>query len=136
MKNLQKTSIIFILLFQILGCSEHLNLEPVSNISNASFWKTGEDASGVLYGMYDRLRVLADNNSLLYWGEGRSETMGMSFGTGPNIYWENLLDRNNAGAGWQGLYTVIHQANLLIKYAPNIEFTNESEKENILAQAY
>lgn len=125
-----------IILFTISSCDEELNLEPISNISDATFWKTPDDATGALYGMYDRLRVLADNSSLLYWGDGRSEIMGWSFGTGPNIYWENLLDANNSGAGWNGLYTLIHHANLIINYVPEIEFINENDKNKILAQAY
>jgi len=136
MKNIIKVLIITLTSVFAFSCTEHLELEPVSNISNATFWKTEDDATGAVYGMYDRFRVVADNTSLLYWGEGRSEIMGWSFGTGPNIYWENLLDANNSGADWNSLYTILHHANLIIKNVPDIQFSEEANKNNILAQAY
>ena len=37
---------------------------------------------------------------------------------------------------WQGMYTVLHDANLILKYVPDINFASENEKNTILAQAY
>ena len=34
------------------------------------------------------------------------------------------------------MYTVIHDANLIIKYVPEIEFNSEAEKNDVLAQAH
>lgn len=139
MNTLNKKFILFlgILFLPIVSCTDQLELEPISSISESTYWKTENDATGVLYGMYDLLRALAEDNSLLYWGDGRSEVMGLSFGAaGINLYFDNLLSANDAGAGWQGLYAVIHHANLLIKYAPEIEFSNEQDKNRILAEAY
>jgi len=124
------------IIFAQYSCTEQLELAPVSSISNSSFWKSEDDAKGALYGMYDRLRVIADDNSIMYWGDGRSEIMGGSFGTGPNIYWENLLSASNPGAGWQSMYPIIHHANLILQNVPGIAFRSEEEKNNIIAQAY
>lgn len=138
MKNLHR-----ILLFSlitacsIVSCTKDLNLNPVSQISNASFWKTENDANGGLYGMYVRFRLQAQNN-LFLWGEARSEVMGRSLAAlnGYNYYYDNALDRTNSGPNWQGLYTVIHDTNLLLKYVPGIKFGSEVSKNTILAQAY
>ncbi len=122
--------------FTTTSCTDTITLEPISTITNASFWKTESDVTGSLYGMYDRFRALAENHTLLYLGEARSEVMGGSFGTGPNIYWENILNSSNPGPTWQGLYTVVHHANLLLKHAPAISFTSTNSQNAILAQAH
>ena len=137
MKKLYRISIAFLVAaFTTASCTDNITLEPVSIITNASFWKTENDVTGSLYGMYDRFRALAENQTLLYLGEARSEVMGGSFGTGPNIYWENILNASNPGPTWQGLYTVVHHANLLLKYAPAITFTSKNNQNAILAQAH
>lgn len=126
------------------GCTDDLKLEPISQISNASFWKTENDASGALNGMYVRFRSQAMAN-LFFWGEGRSETMDVSLGgpAGFQLLYLNELDRTNVetayGFGsmtWQGMYTVIHDANLLLKYVPGITFSSEDKKNTVLAQAH
>src|SRR5690606_23062127 len=38
-------------------------------------------------------------------------------------------------ANWANLYTTINDCNLILKYTPNIQFTNESEKNKVLANA-
>lgn len=119
------------------ACNDRLALEPISQISNASFWKTEDDALGGVYGMYARLRDQVRTN-LFLWGEARSEMMDRSLGGTNNYerYYQNSLDRNFAGPDWTGLYTVIHDANLLIKNVPNISFESEADKNAVLAQAY
>jgi|SRR5690606_5204131 len=126
------------------GCTDDLKLEPISQISNNSFWKTENDATGALNGMYVRFRTQAAAN-LFLWGEGRSEVMDASLGgtAGYQLLYLNELDRTNVGTSygfgsmtWQGMYTVIHDANLLIKYVPGISFSTEDKKKTILAQAH
>ncbi len=136
MNNIYRISIIaLIAVLTVPSCTRDITLEPVSSISNKSFWKTESDATGVMYSMYDRLRALAENTQLLYLGEGRSEAIGAGLGDGPRYYWENIVDSNN-GPNWQGLYTVIHHANLLIRYVPGIPFTSADRKNLVLAQAH
>lgn len=137
MKKIFLSLRIAILLLPAVSCTDQLDLSPVSQISNASFWKTEQDATGALYGMYVRLREQTASN-YFKWGEARSETMSASSGgsAGNEMYYDNILTRTNSGPTWQGLYTVIHDANLLIKYVPGISFTSEATKSQLLAQAY
>lgn len=132
-------NIIILLAFLLLGnaCTDQLNLSPISQISNASFWKTEDDANGALYGMYVRLRDQMASN-YFKWGEARSEAMEPSSGgsAGNEIFYNNVLNRTNSGPTWQGMYTVIHDANLILKYVPGITFRSESSKNQILAQAH
>lgn len=125
------------LLLTSLSCTENLNLTPTSDISGASFWKTESDARGGLYGMYVRLRAQAQTNFFL-WGEGRSEVMDFGIEGAANLqrYFQNTLDPVFAGPNWLGLYTIVHDANLILKNVPAIPFASEPEKASILAQAH
>lgn len=138
MNYILKISVFGFLLLHLSACTDALKLEPVSSISNASFWKTENDASGVVYGMYNQLRILADNNNLFFWGDARSDLIGQAtYGHTVNaIYWNNMLDRNTPGPDWQGWYSIIHHANLIIKYVPGIKFSSDAKKNDILGQAY
>lgn len=129
------TGLSFVFLM-VSSCTKDLALEPISLITNSSFWKSEDDAQGALNGMYVRLRTQAENFNLLYLGEARSETLGPSLSTGPNKYWENVIDASNPGPDWLGFYSILHDANSILKYVPNIAFTSAEKKNNVLAQAY
>jgi starch-binding outer membrane protein, SusD/RagB family len=119
------------------GCTEDLLVDPTSTITVNSFWKTPEDARGALAGMYVRFRDEAALN-LYVWGGSRSEelTTGVEASEGRERFFLNTLDAVNAGPGWLRLYTVVHDANLILKYTPGIAFPTESEAKGIRAQAF
>lgn len=147
MKKLNKfLTMAVIVIISLISCTKTLELSPISQISNKSFWKTENDATGALNGMYVKLRTQAAGN-LFAWGEARSEVLDRSLGgtAGLQIFFLNELDRSNVGisAGnntinstWQGMYAAVHAANLLIKKTPQISFSIESNKNQILAEAF
>ncbi|WP_228384126.1 RagB/SusD family nutrient uptake outer membrane protein [Sphingobacteruim zhuxiongii] len=135
-----------VLLMSMASCTKTLELDPVSQISNQSFWKSEADVTGALNGMYVRLRGQAIGN-LFAWGELRAETMDRSLAgaAGLQVFYFNELDRANVGTAagngmvnstWQGMYTVIHDANLLLKFAPGITYSSDAVKNQVLAEAY
>lgn len=138
MKNINKISLVALAaFFSIISCTEDLKLEPISQISNSSFWKTENDANGALYGMYARLRT--QTNNLFLWGELRSNDFGPSVGGEPinqGILYRNTLNASSPLSTWLGMYTVIHDANLILKYVPDITFSSAEKKNDILAQAH
>ncbi|GJM34294.1 MAG: membrane protein [Saprospiraceae bacterium] len=119
------------------SCTEDLELAPTSIISVNSFWSTEDDAKGGLYGMYTRMRSQCYDN-LFSWGGARAELLsyGLQASEGLERYFENTLDPISAGPDWKGLYTVIHDANLLLKNVPDIDFRDEKVKNETLAQAH
>lgn len=120
------------------ACTDDLTLKPISQITNTSFWNTPEEARGALNGMYVRMRTQAATNFFI-WGEARSELWVQNFGFDPSInfyVFTNNLSRVNPGPDWTSMYSVVHDANLILKYVPNIAFANEADKNEILAQAY
>lgn len=124
----------------ISSCTKDLKLTPSSIISVNSFWKTPDDAQGGLYAMYDKFRDFAGSGKgLIIMGAARSGILGS--GGLQNADWrikyfENTLNAANADLDWKLPYLVIDYANLIIKYVPDIKFTDESTKNSILAQAY
>lgn len=138
MKRLYKIQLYFLVtVFAIISCTEDLKLEPISQISNSSFWKTENDANGALYGMYARFRPQTEN--LFLWGELRSNDFGVSVGGEPinqGILYRNTLNASSPLSTWLGIYSVIHDTNLILKYVPSIKFASDANKNNVLAQAH
>jgi len=137
MKNIIKLLICFSISAIIVSCTEELNLAPISQISNASFWKAETDATGGVTGMYARFRSLEQD--LYYLGEMRSQTLGNGVaGNNQNELemFYNSMTSSSAMPNWQAFYTVIHDANLILKFVPDITFSSEANKNRILAQAH
>src|SRR5688500_6020273 len=142
MKEIYKILIAMALITGLMpSCKKAIDLEPVSSITAASFWKTESDAQAGTNAMYHQLRLQATNQgnqyNTFFLGEARSDV----FVTGTaaplfNLYYENLLTPASAGPSWQGYYTIINTANLVIKYVPAITFSSEATKNAILAEAY
>ncbi|CAL1519380.1 RagB/SusD family nutrient uptake outer membrane protein [Chitinophaga sp. MM2321] len=142
---MKKIFIIFVCITGIssVSCKNELNLAPVSEISNTSFWKTESDAEGANVGMYTALRGESSSN-LFMWGESRSDAMGPNVGSPVFQNWDqNSLTPTNSAAiftgaptSWGGMYSLVHTCNLILHYVPGISFTNETKKNNILAQAH
>jgi len=138
MRKLYKILICFpVALVIAMSCTDDLKLAPVSQISVGSYWKNENDAKGVLYGMYNRFRNTVGNQFI--WGEMRSNDFGPSVGGEPieqGPLYRNTLNASSPLPTWLSTYTVIHDANLLLKYVPSISFVNEGNKNRILAEAH
>ena len=136
MKSIYK---IFLLLALVpMACNKDLKVDPTSSITSGSFWKTENDATGALYGMYLKLVQESNLGTFYFMGEARSEIMTSSIG-GTNTwdrYYLQTLTPTLPGPNWRGLYSIINAANLLLKYTPDIPFVVENSKKGILAQAY
>jgi hypothetical protein len=140
-KKNEKMKKIFLLLIMstsifVTSCDEWLDQSPVSTITTGSFWKTENDAKGVLNGMYLEVRGFTDFE-LYTWGECRSDMYGAAT-VGENYakYYNNTINKSDPGPNWYNLYRTMNYANLLLKYVPVMTFTVENDKKSILAQAY
>lgn len=136
-----------ILLFSILfsgvtllnSCSSDLDLQSESVITTSNFWKTEDDAKAGVNGMYVNFRTQTQQNYYLLGGARSGEiTAGMQSPLTLANYYNNTLTPQNVDVDWASLYTVIHQANLVIKYVPTITFSPSTvnEQKRYLAQAY
>lgn len=138
MKNTNILKVILMMYIALtFSCTDIIETEPVSTITVSSFWKSEEDAQGGLYGMYNQFRVFADATLVLV-GEARSEVMGHGIQNADFRikYFENTLSETDADLHWRQMYRIVNYANLIIKFVPEIEFSDEDAKNNIIAQAY
>lgn len=132
-------TILFTGLSLLSSCEEDLNLKSESVITSASFWKTEDDAKAAVNGMYFNFRTQTQQNYYLLGGARSAEiTGGVQSPLNLANYYNNNLTAQNIDVDWAGLYTVIHQANLILKYVPTIPFspTTRNEQKRYIAQAY
>jgi starch-binding outer membrane protein, SusD/RagB family len=138
MSKLNKTLIYGILaLLSVSSCKKELTLTPVSSISASAFWNTENDATGALYGMYVRFRNVTATN-LFIWGESRAQDITASIGVDAtnSRNFDNTLDATAAGPDWSTLYSVVNDANGILKNVPNIKFAAPDNQNRILAEAH
>lgn len=139
MKLYKKIILILLpLAFAVSSCDDQLNLSPKSLIGSNSYWNSQEDVQGAIMGMYVRFRG-ETNRNLSYWGDARSELLTYGGAASENLenYFENTLNATSyPGPTWKGLYTVMHDCNLLLQEIPNIEFESDAVRNEALAQVY
>lgn len=136
---MRRIKYIVAILFSIMlvACEDDLNFPPQSVISSNSMWVTPGDATGAMYGMFSQFRS-AVNDDYIHWGDYRSSFFGDATGSQAAFQdmYSNTLDDQDRGTNWQGLYRTINDCNLILKYTPEIEFSNEDDKNLLLANAY
>ena len=118
------------------SCHGDLDIVQKSEVSAGSMWKTQDDAISAMYGLYNQFRS-SFSSGYVYWGEYRTGLWGDGLaGTASNAeVFQNVISTNHHMADWTELYTTINTANLILKYAPNIAFISETEKNKVLANA-
>jgi len=122
------------------GCK--VDVENPNTITTATFWKTEQDA---LYGINATYNMFYKPGTFSRWMWFRLDlTSDEGFSQSP---WAELKEwtqfrYNNynfwEGNGWtyRDCYEAIFRANQVLHYVPDITFTNETDKEHILGQAY
>ena len=140
---MKKKFLLYTILFASLSlfnsCQDDLELTSTSVITSDSFWKTEDDAKAGVNGMYVNFRIQTQQNYYLLGGARSAEiTGGVQSPLTLANYYNNNLTPQNIDVEWGGLYTVIHQANLVLKYVPQIPFSPSTvnEQKRYLAQAY
>ncbi|WP_158729849.1 MULTISPECIES: RagB/SusD family nutrient uptake outer membrane protein [unclassified Flavobacterium] len=140
---MKKKFLLYTLLFTTLplfnSCQDDLEITSDSVITSDSFWKTEDDAKAGVNGMYVNFRIQTQQNYYLLGGARSGEiTSGVQSPLTLANYYNNLLTPQNIDVDWAGLYTVVHSANLVLKYVPQITFspTKLNEQKRYIAQAY
>lgn len=135
-----KTKIISLLLIicaSLSSCHNDLNVTQDSEVSASSMWQNENDATSAMYGLYSRFRS-AFSPGYAYWGEYRTGLWGIGLAgqSARDQVYENRLTPDHTYANWADIYTTINAANLILKYTPDITFSNEESKNKVLANAY
>lgn len=123
--------------FLISSCHDDLIVVQKSEITANSMWTSESDANAAMYGMYNQFRSTF-SVGYIYWGEYRNGLWGEGLASQSdrdNTYL-NRLSSSHAYSNWANLYTTINDCNLILKYTPNIAFSNEANKDKVLANAH
>lgn len=127
------------------SCKKQLNLEPISSISDASYWKTAEQFDAFVSGIHARFRSHVSSIQAL--GELRSDIYGTEPGSastftgeatqGLERFWQQNLTLDAPGVGsFGGFYSNIAQLNLLIDKLSSTAVVSTANKNYYLGLAY
>jgi hypothetical protein len=138
----------------ISSCSDFLEEEPISNVSDETFWNTEDDGNSAIAGCYAQLRK-ALNNGLAYYAHGdlatdvfspEREISEKQFDYAQTGEWGVSVSSTETGAVMYRLrdfgkfYSTIRQANLCIANIPKIpedEYSDYSKTFNqFMGEAY
>lgn len=127
--------ILLVALF-LCSCNDFLDEQPISEIPADEMWQTSRDAQAGVNEIYGQLR-LALRENYWYWGEFRSDNFskGAPNAVDQEMAMANLLTSSHRSSLWTGLYKVINQANLAIKYLPNVDMPSVADKNDLMGQA-
>lgn len=116
----------------ITGCTKDLEVSPVSQITSAIYWKAEGDVTGYLTGIYSDFRGLM-NSTYFFEDRGDAFIPGLE-GSASEAYEQNL---NNLNAPlWTNHYNLVHHTNLILKYGPGINFSDQNKKNRTLAETH
>lgn len=129
MKNFIYLFILLAGLFSMTSCDGFLSKDPISQLAPDRAWKTQNDASRWMSGVYDGLQNTMRRN-FWSWGECRGDNF--------KPYYDNSIEAvmvlNNALSGsnlttqkiadWSPLYITISRCNFGLKYFPGMQAKN------------
>lgn len=118
-----------LLIVSSFSCKKYLDLQPPDGIIKENFWKTKEQVSAAVTGVYASLlgppsgvsdRRLAEY--LFLWGELRGDMLTLSSGTTNEE--KDIMDVNisssNSITNWRSVYRTINYCNTVIDFAPEV----------------
>lgn len=126
-------------IFGFTGC-DSLDLEPISSVTDANYWKSEDHFTAFNNGVYAMFRQTSAN----YWilGECRADIYGDApYGGEASQGMErlpyNTLSAVNPGVSNYGdFYNVINQLNLLITKTNETDLLSDAVKNRLLGEAY
>ncbi|QEC42563.1 RagB/SusD family nutrient uptake outer membrane protein [Pseudobacter ginsenosidimutans] len=124
----------------LTACHKDLDVIQTDQITASGMWKSEGDANSAMFGSHQLLRA-AFSQGLVYWGEyrtglwGPGNHKGLSQTPRDQVY-QSSMPNTHDYADWENIYKVINNANLLLKYTPNISFANADKKKEVLANGY
>lgn len=135
MKNKIYTGVILLICTLVLSaCNSFLDVDPQSDLTERSFWKSEKDANvGIVAIYFDFSRALS--SGYWTWGETRGDNFEYSYSQANQDLINNNVQIDNGAALWTNLYAAIGKANAAIKYIPDISMTL-TVKRDYLAEAY
>ena len=114
-----------------------LNVEPVSEIPAGHMWQNQRDVNAGIAEIYASFRTAMKTNWFC-WGEMRSDNFVL-YQELPSEYGKLILNQMTTdlpSTNWTSLYKVISNTNFAIQNIPDATITDQTLKNDYLAQAY
>lgn len=138
MRNIIKSSIMCLLGVSLMATScKLLDVDPISEIPASQMWQNQRDVNAGIAEIYSSFRTALKTNWFC-WGEMRSDNFVL-YQELPSEYSKLLLNQMTTdlpSTSWQTLYKVISNTNFAIQNIPDSEITDQTLKNDYLAQAY
>ncbi|WP_243348793.1 RagB/SusD family nutrient uptake outer membrane protein [Parabacteroides sp. FAFU027] len=119
------------------GCSDWLDLKPTDGVPRQDYWKTKEDVSSFMTGIYSSMLNTDLVSKMFLWGEMRADMITSS----PRVSLINLdqimdgeISAANPLCKWSSFYKTINQCNTLLKFAPDAQVNDESFTPQMLKE--
>lgn len=119
-KKIKIYMVALLLTFGGAGCNSWLDLLPENDQTSDMYWNTKEDVEAVVMSNYTSMRDCLEK--LVQWGELRGDALTLGAKSTTNeqqIYFLQILTTNSICA-WKPFYSVIGNANAVIKYGPTV----------------
>ncbi|WP_319501307.1 RagB/SusD family nutrient uptake outer membrane protein [uncultured Draconibacterium sp.] len=128
-------------LLSVTSCvNDFLEVEPVSDLTSETFWKTPKDAESGLNAVYAQMAInygSSSNLNFLMWFEGRAaDTWHAQYMdvNGVNVNTNNIHSGMSV-TSWNGYYSAIGRANYALYYLDKMEGVAVENKNHYLAEA-
>jgi hypothetical protein len=145
-----------------VSCNKLLDISPPGKLTFEDFWKTKEQATAFIAGLYSNIgstaydfktgqKDFADNaispvESYIFWGELRGELLSVNPGKIPSSQIrKEAIDNLSPTPGdvstkYTQFYRIVNNANQAIKYLPEVKKTDvlfmENDEANLSGEAY
>jgi starch-binding outer membrane protein, SusD/RagB family len=134
MKNtVIKISALVVMLLSVTSCEDMIEVKPQSQITGQVYFQSEGDYAPYLTGIYAQFRGLVNN--VLY-GTERSEELVAAINSRFNAPWNQTISPSNQPLDYTPWYSMIGNANLLLKRIEGQAFSNENTKKQIQAETY
>lgn len=131
MKTIFRTIAVSLAFAGLVSCGL-LDVDNRESIYGDGYWSSKGDVESYLTGVYTQFRDM--NNRTLYL-EDRGDSFVAGSQGGPSNPWAQVLT-SQTGYSWSIFYQVIQNCNMILKYAPTINYPVKTELDNTLAQVY
>ena len=127
-----KRTCLFLLALGLMACEDQLNLSPVTNLTNATYYQTADDAKAALGACYssiggtDPFLDLAASDDAIPFLTGAADR--------PLLWRYNITPTNTFILNYASAYTGINRSNIVIGRLPGIAM-DESLKKRYTAEA-
>ena len=114
-----------------------LDVDPISEIPQSQMWQNQRDVNAGIAEIYSSFRTALRTN-WFSWGEMRSDNFVL-YQELPSEYSKLILNQMTTdlpSTNWTTLYKVISNANFAIQNIPDANITDQTLKNDYLAQAY